>query len=113
MSPTWGGYGNLYVPHVYEPNQSLTDLQRDESIRALGLWSLGAAQYPGSGQTPQAPEMKAALPLPTATVDTPWDYTTSTVPEAFNDVMMVNGTVYPYMEVQPKAYRFRILNACQ
>ena len=42
---------------------------------------------------------------------TPWNYTTSTVPEAFNDVMMVNGTVYPYMEVQPKAYRFRILNA--
>ena len=28
------------------------------------------------------------------------------------DVMMVNGTVYPYLEVEPKAYRFRILNGC-
>ena len=25
---------------------------------------------------------------------------------------MVNGTVYPYLNVEPKAYRFRILNAC-
>ena len=25
---------------------------------------------------------------------------------------MVNGTVYPYVNVEPKAYRFRILNAC-
>ena len=25
--------------------------------------------------------------------------------------MMVNGTVYPFLVVQPKAYRFRILNA--
>ena len=58
--------------------------------------------------------MKAAIPLPNGGIPpnyTPWNYTTSTVPEAFNDVMMVNGTVYPYMEVQPKAYRFRILNA--
>ena len=39
-------------------------------------------------------------------------YPTSVVPEAFMDVMMVNGTVYPYLNVQPKAYRFRILNAC-
>ena len=27
------------------------------------------------------------------------------------DVMMVNGTVYPFLNVEPKAYRFRILNA--
>ena len=31
--------------------------------------------------------------------------------EAFQDTPMVNGTVYPYMDVQPQAYRFRILNA--
>ena len=29
----------------------------------------------------------------------------------FMDTPMVNGTVYPYMEVEPRAYRFRILNA--
>ena len=31
--------------------------------------------------------------------------------EAFMDTPVVNGTVYPYLEVEPKAYRFRILNA--
>ena len=31
--------------------------------------------------------------------------------EAFNDTSVVNGTAYPYLEVDPKAYRFRILNA--
>jgi FtsP/CotA-like multicopper oxidase with cupredoxin domain len=32
--------------------------------------------------------------------------------ESFMDTPLVNGTVYPYMEVEPKAYRLRILNAC-
>ena len=28
------------------------------------------------------------------------------------DTMMVNGHPYPYLDVQPQAYRFRVLNAC-
>ena len=31
--------------------------------------------------------------------------------EAFLDTMVVNGTAYPTVTVQPKPYRFRILNA--
>ena len=31
--------------------------------------------------------------------------------EAFMDTPIVNGTAYPYLEVEPKAYRFRVLNA--
>lgn len=31
--------------------------------------------------------------------------------EAFNDTPLVNGTAYPYANLEPKAYRFRILNA--
>ena len=31
--------------------------------------------------------------------------------EAFNDTPIVNGTAYPYLVVEPKAYRFRVLNA--
>ena len=27
------------------------------------------------------------------------------------DTPLVNGTAYPYLNVEPKAYRFRILNA--
>ena len=45
-------------------------------------------------------------------MNNPQNYPTSVVPESFMDVMMVNGTVYPYLTVEPKAYRFRILNAC-
>ena len=36
----------------------------------------------------------------------------SAVPEAFGDTPLVNGAAYPYLTVRPRAYRFRILNAC-
>jgi spore coat protein A len=36
----------------------------------------------------------------------------SVVPEFFGDTMLANGTVYPTVTVQPRRYRFRILNAC-
>jgi len=45
------------------------------------------------------------------TLSTPFP-TPSCVPEFFGDTILVNGTVYPYMEVEPKIYRFRFLNAC-
>ena len=35
----------------------------------------------------------------------------SFVPEAYQDTPLVNGTAYPTLTVDPKAYRFRILNA--
>jgi spore coat protein A, manganese oxidase len=31
-------------------------------------------------------------------------------PEFFGDVMMVNGVAWPYLEVEPRRYRFRVLN---
>jgi len=37
----------------------------------------------------------------------------SCVPEFFGDTILVNGTVYPYLEVEQREYRFRMLNACQ
>ena len=39
------------------------------------------------------------------TADAPW------VPEVFGDVMLVNGKAFPYLEVEPRKYRFRVLNA--
>ena len=30
----------------------------------------------------------------------------------FGDTMLVNGTVYPKVTVEPRRYRLRILNAC-
>ena len=33
-------------------------------------------------------------------------------PEFFGDTILVNGTVVPFLEVEPRQYRFRMLNAC-
>lgn len=38
--------------------------------------------------------------------------TPSVVPEAFGDTILVNGTVYPFLEVEQRQYRLRLLNAC-
>jgi len=32
--------------------------------------------------------------------------------EYFGDVMLVNGKVWPFLEIEPRLYRFRILNGC-
>jgi len=34
------------------------------------------------------------------------------VQDFFGDVMCVNGKAWPYLQVEPRRYRFRILNAC-
>lgn len=34
----------------------------------------------------------------------------SIVPEFFGDTILVNGKVWPYLEVEPRKYRFRLLN---
>ena len=36
----------------------------------------------------------------------------SVIPEMFGDTMLVNGTVFPKIQVEARRYRFRILNAC-
>src|SRR3954467_14909472 len=33
------------------------------------------------------------------------------IPEFFGDTILVNGKVWPFLEVEPRKYRFRILNA--
>lgn len=33
------------------------------------------------------------------------------VPEVFGDVMMANGKAFPFLDVEPRKYRFRVLNA--
>ncbi|KIO67118.1 MULTISPECIES: multicopper oxidase family protein [Bacillaceae] len=36
---------------------------------------------------------------------------TSIIPEFIGDTILVNGKVWPYLEVEPRKYRFRLLNA--
>jgi FtsP/CotA-like multicopper oxidase with cupredoxin domain len=80
--------GALWFPHVYQPNQLPLF-----GMNPKGRWDYGAWVHP------PATIFSAKLP------------TTSIVPEAFMDTMLVNGVVYPYMEVPQAAVRFRILNA--
>ena len=104
--------GDLWLPHVYEPNQDPTVLS---GASLFGRWDYGPWFWPIVPTTtadPPGPYGYAHL-LPGMTDFTnPWVYNKSIVPEAFMDTMLVNGTVYPYVEVQPRAYRLRILNAC-
>jgi spore coat protein A len=55
----------------------------------------GALGIPSFGEP-----LKSPLPIP------------SCVPEMFGDTALVNGTAYPTLEVKPRLYRIRMLNAC-
>ena len=46
----WGTYGDLYFPHIYEPNQSLTDPSGMNPYGRWDLWPLGSAQHLSSGR---------------------------------------------------------------
>ncbi|MDA8105302.1 MAG: multicopper oxidase domain-containing protein [Nitrospiraceae bacterium] len=88
----WGKPGDLWFPHVYEPNQKPND---PTGANPFGRWDYGPWFWP-----------PVLLDAAHSTLPDP-----SIVPEAFMDTPIVNGTAYPYLNVEPKAYRFRILNA--
>ena len=97
--------GDLWFPHVYMPNQNPAD---PNGANAFGRWDYGCWFWP-----PIQPSQLAHPPitLPNGTV-VPGTPNPSMVMEAFMDTPLVNGTPYPVLPVQRKAYRFRILNAC-
>ena len=55
----------------------------------------GRLHYPASGMM-----LPAGAPEP------------SVLPEFFGDVMVVNGKAWPVLDVEPRAYRLRLLNGC-
>lgn len=114
---TWGttpgtpNTGDLWYPHVYSPAQNPW---APDGVNPFGRWMYGPWFWPPTtdikhGPVPnpyydpqnpsERPPMMPAMPYP------------SMPGEAFMDTPIVNGTAYPYLEVEPKAYRFRILNA--
>jgi FtsP/CotA-like multicopper oxidase with cupredoxin domain len=119
QDPTWNWgitpgiphTGDLWVPSVYMPAQNPWDLS---GASAFGRWQYGPWFWPPTANI-------ARGPIPNEYYDpinAPWEPpmrpdmpTPSMGMEAFNDTVMVNGTVYPYLNVEPKTYRFRILNA--
>jgi FtsP/CotA-like multicopper oxidase with cupredoxin domain len=108
--------GDLWYPHVYMPAQNPWNPDLS-GMNPFGRWHYGPWFYPPTtflavgpvanpyadpanpGYSPLEPPLMPGTPNP------------SMAGEAFMDTPVVNGTAYPYLEVEPKAYRFRILNA--
>jgi len=103
--------GDLWYPHVYSPAQNPW---APDGVNPFGRWMYGPWFWPPTTDikhgpvpnpyydpvsAPEQPPMMPDMPFP------------SMPGEAFMDTPIVNGTAYPYLEVEPKAYRFRILNA--
>jgi len=59
----------------------------------------GSLYYPIRPMPSSLKNPKAKIPIP------------SVVPEFFGKMILVNGKVWPYLNVEPRKYRFRILNA--
>jgi FtsP/CotA-like multicopper oxidase with cupredoxin domain len=103
--------GDLWYPHVYSPAQNPDD---PAGANPFGRWMYGPWFWPPTSDikngpiknpyydpinAPWEPEMIPGTPNPSAPG------------ENFMDTPVVNGTAYPYLEVDPKSYRFRVLNA--
>ncbi|MHB1356414.1 MAG: hypothetical protein ACYCZF_10610, partial [Anaerolineae bacterium] len=116
QDPTWNWNlsaglptkGSLWVPSVYMPAQNPWD---PTGASPMGRWQYGPWFFPATtnidfgpvpneyfGTSPWEPPMRPAMPTPSMGM------------EAFNDTVLVNGELYPYMEVEPRVYRFRILD---
>ena len=107
----WGGLGNLWFPHVYMPNQNPGDIT---GSAPMGRWDYGPwfwPPYTGLTHGPVTNPYYDPVNAPWEPKQVPGTPTPAIVPEAFMDTPVVNGTAYPYLKVQRKAYRFRILNA--
>ncbi len=144
------GNGDLWVPHVFMPNQNPGDITGGN---AFGRWDYGpwfwppftaisngpidnpyydpacntTVSYCEPATIPGTPNGSTKLPVAPFYVSPGVDPLTmtpgvkdaktglftsspSSTPEAFNDTPLVNGTVYPYITVDPKQYRLRILS---
>ena len=96
----WGQPGDLWFPHVYETNQDPTSVNGSNSV---GRWDYGPWFWP---------IFAASAPLPSGGWDAVNNVSNASfVPESYEDTPVINGTAYPTVTIDPKAYRFRILNA--
>ena len=111
----WGGEGNLWQPHVYMPAQNPGD---PSGMSSFGRWFYGPwfwppakdAKYPPMANPyydPTCDPNVADFCEPALVPSTP---NNSVGMEAFHDTPLVNGTAYPTTTMDPKTYRFRILN---
>jgi len=111
----WGGLGSLWLPHVYVPAQNPEDVS---GVNAYGRWAYGPWFWPPTTDVDNGPIPNPYFD-PNCDPNLGWcepQYMPG-VPflsmgmESFHDTPVVNGTVYPTITLDPKSYRFRILNA--
>ncbi len=112
----WGGEGSLWTPHVYMPAQNPGD---PTGMSSFGRWMYGPWFWPPATKTEYAP-IDNPYYDPACDPDVEEFCEPALIPgtpnisvgmEAFNDTPVVNGTAYPTTSVDPKSYRFRVLNA--
>jgi FtsP/CotA-like multicopper oxidase with cupredoxin domain len=117
--PTWNwgstpgtpNTGDLWMPHVYVPAQNPYDI---EGVNPFGRWHYGPWFWPPTVDIEQGPVPNPyydPINAPWQPAQVPGTPNPSMGMESFFDTPMVNGTAYPSLEVDPKAYRFRVLNA--
>ncbi|MBE0598144.1 MAG: multicopper oxidase domain-containing protein [Desulfuromonadales bacterium] len=111
----WGGTGSLWLPHVYSPAQNPGDAS---GVNQFGRWAYGPWFWPPTSSIEYGP-----IPNPYYDQSCNPDETWCEPPmmpgtpfnsmgmEAFMDTPVVNGTAYPTLTIDPKPYRFRVLNA--
>ncbi len=111
----WGGPGSLWTPHVYMPAQNPGD---PTGMSAFGRWMYGPWFWPPAKDVKYPPIANPYFdPACDPNVEPfcepaliPSTPNVSVGMEAFNDTPVVNGTAYPTTTVDPKAYRYRIIN---
>jgi parallel beta-helix repeat protein len=119
QDPTWAwgslppgtpSTGDLWLPHVYMPNQNPFD---PGGMNRFGRWHYGPWFWPPTTDIAYGP---VANPYYDP-VNAPWEPpvmpgvpSNSMAMEAYMDTSTVNGVAYPYLDVLPQAYRFRILS---
>ena len=103
--PSLPGYLRYGIPLVIQ-DKTFFDPAIDPQYPVIGA-SAGDLWYPW-----QYEEARWG-PFGPDTLGDPTTIPVSTVPEFFSDTSMVNGCPYPYLPVEPRHYRFRILNAAQ
>lgn len=115
--------GDLWLPHVYMPAQN--PLAGSGGVNPFGRWMYGPLFYPAtdvvkglvnnpyydSNCSSSNPLELAECVAPGQPEKIPGTPNVSMGMEAFQDSAVVNGTVFPSLTVDPRAYRFRILNA--
>jgi uncharacterized repeat protein (TIGR02543 family) len=108
--------GDLWWPHVYLPAENPSALG---GVNPVGRWVYGLYFWPPTTGIKFLPVANPYYDCGhDGLCDSPWEPPTmpatpnpSWTAEAFLDTQTVNGTVFPKLDLEPKAYRLRILNA--